>query len=301
MYRWRSNSIMYINTAGLSRSMILTHYEAQQLLEAKKRGLEDIEISLDLNISKSKAKIENNNVIFPAGQKLKVSSLKKIIKKDTSCFLIRDNSLVKIQLFSDETNRFYKLVPTKDAPTIEISGIRMHVTKEMSPMQDTQKKIESIAPIKGHVLDTCMGLGYTAVALSKAADFVFTCERDENVIEIARLNPWSKELFDNKKISILKTDVFKEVKVFKSSMFDAVIHDPPRLGLASELYSSEFYRQVYRVLKNKGRLYHYTGSPGSRNRKINLAGNVSKRLRQAGFKSIKKAHYGLKAEKLKFE
>ena len=277
--------------------MIINSVQALKLLEANKKGLKEAEISLDLNKTLSKVKIQNNEFVFPDNQKLEESQLKKPIKDDTSCFLVRGNALVKIQLFSNETNKFYKLVPTKDAPTIEISGIRMHATKDMTPMEDTRKKIESISPIKGNVLDTCMGLGYTAIAASKYADFVMTCERDENVMEIAKHNPWSIELFNNKKISILKTDVLGEIRIFKSSMFDAIIHDPPRLSLASELYSLDFYRQLFRVLKNKGKLYHYTGSPGSKNRKVNLAGNVSKRLKQAGFRNIQKAHYGLTAAK----
>jgi len=312
----------------------MTSVQAFQLLEAKKKRHNEVEISLDLNmsktlrtkstervfehrqkslvylelkkqrshpaifeISKSKIKIQSSQFIFPDNQRLEESQLKKPIKDDASCFLVKDNSLIKIQLFSDETNKFYKLVPTKDAPTMEISGIRMHVTKEMSPMEDTSKKIESISPFKGIVLDTCMGLGYTAIAASKQADLAITCEKDENVMEMARLNPWSKELFSNKKINILKTNIFDEIKVFKSSMFDAIIHDPPRLSLASELYSLNFYKQLFRVLKNNGKMYHYTGSPGSKNRKINLAGNVSKRLKQAGFRNIQKAHYGLTASK----
>ena len=277
--------------------MILSSYQARQLLEAKKKDLKEIEISLDLNKTLSKINIEGNFFIFPQNEKISEEQLKKPIKNENACFLLRDNSLIKIQLFSDETNKFYKLVPTKDAPTIEISGIRMHVTKDMTPMQDTNRKIESIAPIHGYILDTCMGLGYTAIAASKSADFVITCERDENVLEIAKYNPWSKELFYNKKISILKTNILDEIKVFKSSMFDFIIHDPPRLSLASELYSLDFYKQIFRVLKNNGRLYHYTGNPGSKNRKINLVGNVSKRLKQAGFKNVEKVHYGLRAEK----
>src|SRR3989338_4470316 len=269
--------------------MILTYNEAHILLEANKKELKEAAVSLDLNKTLSEIKIENGCFIFPDNQKLGESQLKKPVKDDTSCFLVRDSSLVKIQLFSNETNKFYKLVPTKDAPTIEISGIRMHVTKEMSPIWDTNKKIESISPINGFVLDTCMGLGYTAIAASKQAEFVMTCEKDENVIEIAKHNPWSQELFDNKKISIIKIDILKEINSFKSSMFDAVIHDPPRLNLASELYSFDFYKQIYRVLKNNGKLYHYTGSPGSRNRNVNLAGNVSKRLKKAGFRNIQKA------------
>ena len=277
--------------------MIIYSHQANQLLEARKKGLKEAEISLDLNLTKSKVKIENDFFIFPDNQKLDESQLKKPIKDNTSCFLIKDNLLFKIQLFSNKTNKFYKLVPTKDMPTIEISGIRMHATKDFTPMEDTKRKIESISPIKGMVLDTCMGLGYTAIAASKLADFVFTCERDENVIEIANHNPWSKELFNNSKISIIKTDIFNEIKVFKSNMFDAVIHDPPRLSLATELYSLYFYKHIFRVLKNNGKLYHYTRSPGSKFRKINLAGNVSKRLKQAGFKNIEKVHYGLRAKK----
>ena len=277
--------------------MIISHYQAHELLYGKKNELKETNISLDLNISKSKVKIESDLFVFSDGQKLDIGQLKKIMKNDTACFLIKDNSPVKIQLFSQDTNKFYKLVPTKDAPTIEISGIRMHATKDMTPLEDTKRKIDSIKPLKGFVLDTCMGLGYTAIAASKHADLVITCEKDENVIEIAKFNPWSKELFDNKKISILKTDVFEEIKVFKNNMFDIIIHDPPRLSLASHLYSLEFYKQLFRVMKNGGKLYHYTGSPGSKFRKINLAKNVAKRLKTAVFKEIKESHYGLTAFK----
>src|SRR3989338_2587672 len=171
--------------------MILSYIQAQQLLEANKKGLKNAEISLDFNIFKSEVKIAEDFFILPDNQRLDESQIKKVIKNETSCFLVEGDSLIKVQLFSEHTNKFYKLVPTKDAPTLEISGIRMHVTKEMTPMEDTKKKIEIISPIKGMVLDTCMGLGYTAILASKYADFVMTCEKDENVIEIAKFNPWS--------------------------------------------------------------------------------------------------------------
>ncbi len=277
--------------------MIISQYQATQLLEAKEKRLKEVHVSLDLNKSKLPVKIENGLFIFPDSQRLDESKLKKAIKDGTSCFLIRDGSLIKIKLFSEKTNKFYKLVPTGDAPTIEISGIRMHVTKNFSPIEDTQRKISSIFPVKGTILDTCTGLGYTAIMASKYAGLVVTCEKDDNVLEIAKLNPWSEELFSSKKIKMLRASIFDEVRSFRKSMFDAVIHDPPRLSLAPELYSLEFYRQIYGVLKENGKLYHYTGSPGSRFRKINLAGNVSERLSNAGFKCIQKAHYGLTAEK----
>jgi hypothetical protein len=273
--------------------MIIAYPQAVQMLKADAK---EQSISLDLNISQSKVKIEEGSYIFPDGQILDKSKLEKVIKDYTSCFLIRANSLIKIQLYSDQTNRFYKLVPTKDAPTLEISGIRMHVTKSMTPMQDTDQKIKSVSPIRGIVLDTCMGLGYTAIAASRTADFVFTCEKDENVIEIAGVNPWSKRLW-SKNISIIKASIFNQIKLFKSGMFDIVIHDPPRLSLAPELYSKEFYEEAYRAIKHGGKIYHYTGNPGSKNRNMNLPKSISDKLRSAGFKDIKKAHFGLVSKK----
>ena len=277
--------------------MIITSKQASALLGARKIGLKSTEVSLDFNRTKSKVIIEDGSFIFGDGVRITEKLIEKILKDQKSCFLVKDGALVKIQMFSEQTNRYYKFVPTDSAPTIEISGIRMHVTKGMSPLEDASKKIESISPITGFVLDTCMGLGYTAILASKTAQIVITCEKDQNVIEMARINPWSKEMFDNKKISVINTSVFDEIKIFKSEMFDFIIHDPPRLSLATELYSQEFYRQIFRILKRDGRLYHYIGTPGSKNRNINLASNVSKRLKIAGFKKIFAVHYGLAAFK----
>jgi uncharacterized protein len=273
--------------------MIISHFQAKRLQKAKKEGLKSVNISLDLGITEDIVKINDKGYFFSDGQVLEEVHLKKVDKDDTSCFLIRDNSILKMKLFSEKTDRLYKLVPTKDAPTIEISGIRMHATKQMTPMQDTRKKLESIGPVFGNVLDTCMGLGYTAIEASKTADIVFTCEKDENVLEMAKHNPYSKDLFNNKKISIIKTNSFEEIKVFKSAMFDFVIHDPPRLSLASYLYSAEFYKQVIRVLKKGGKLYHYTGNPGSKKRNVKLPANVMKKLKHVGFKDVKLVHYGV--------
>lgn len=267
------------------------------MLEARSRGLKYAEVSLNLNISVTKISISENLFEFPENEKVSESELSKAIKDDKSCFLIKNNSLAKMQFFSDKTNKYYKLFPTKGAPTVEISGIRMHATKNFTPWEDTKKKIDSISPLRGKVLDTCTGLGYTAILASKTADSVITFEKDENMQEIAMLNPWSEKLFNNKKICIMKADVYSGIVNFKSGIFDAVIHDPPRLSLAPELYSANFYAQIYRILKNHGRLYHYTGFPGGKSRNINLPGNVAKRLRSAGFKDVKNAHYGLTGRK----
>ena len=66
------------------------------------------------------------------------------------------------------------------------------------------------------------------------------------------------------------------------------MHDPPRFSMGSELYTSEFYSQLHRVLKPKGVLYHYVGSPGSKHRKRDLQKGILTRLREAGFKQVKR-------------
>ncbi len=143
----------------------------------------------------------------------------------------------------------------------------MHRTKEVNPLQDTRNKVNAVKPEEGEtVLDTCMGgLGYTAIEASKRGAYVITVEKDKNVIELARINPWSRELFTGGKVQVIQGDVFEVVRRFRDGSFDVVIHDPPRFSLAGQLYSGEFYRELYRVLRPGGRLFHYVGNPGGRN------------------------------------
>ncbi len=61
------------------------------------------------------------------------------------------------------------------------------------------------------------------------------------------------------------------------------LHDPPRFGIAGELYSQAFYDQLARVLRRKGKLFHYTGSPNKLTSGRDVPNEVATRLRRAGF------------------
>ncbi len=278
--------------------MLISVYQAEELIKAYNKKSAEIEISLDLGLTKSKVTIKNNSFVFFDNQKLTLEDIKKIIKKDTKCFSIENNSIISLSIFSEDTNNFYKLVPTgaNKWPTIEISGIRMHVTKTMSPKEDTDKKISFVSPCIGNVLDTCTGLGYTAIMAAKTADLVFTIEKDANVIELEKINPYSRWLFDNPKIKRLHGDSFEEVKKFKACYFDRIIHDPPRLALSTLLYSDEFYKELYRILRSKGRIFHYTGDPGSK-KGLDIRLGIIKRMSKVGFSNINRVFNGLVAEK----
>jgi len=180
----------------------------------------------------------------------------------------------------------YALVKTSGAPTLAINGIRMHRTKDITPLEDAASKINLLKIRRGFVLDTCCGLGYSAIEASKFADNVITFEKNPHVIEIAKQNEYSRKLFEKNNIRLINGDIYEEIKKFDSKLFDYVIHDPPRLALAGELYGRIFYDELYRVIKAGGKMFHYIGSPGSRYRHKNIKKGVMRRLNDAGFKSV---------------
>jgi predicted methyltransferase len=174
----------------------------------------------------------------------------------------------------------------------------MHRIKNITPCQAASAMIGTIAPFRGSVLDTATGLGYTAIEAAKTAGEVITIELDPMALEMAGFNPWSRSLFTNQKIIQVMGNSLEKIGEFPGERFSSIIHDPPSVSLAGELYSGEFYKQTYRVLKPHGRMFHYIGDPtsaiGARTTK-----GVQKRLRDAGFRSValKPSAYGVLAEK----
>ena len=85
-----------------------------------------------------------------------------------------DGTLEEIRFFSSATSREYSLLATSGAPTMLISGIQMHRTTGIDPIADTELKVRAIAPVRGAVLDTANGLGYTAIEAARTAEHVVT-------------------------------------------------------------------------------------------------------------------------------
>jgi uncharacterized protein len=108
---------------------------------------------------------------------------------------------------------------------------------------------------------------------------------DPTAQEMARFNPWSRSLFDNPKIEQIIGDTFDEIQNFEDGTFSCIIHDPPMLSLAGDLYAGDFYAECYRVLRRNGRLFHYIGDPDSRSGARTTKG-VVRRLQEAGFTRV---------------
>jgi predicted methyltransferase len=178
-----------------------------------------------------------------------------------------------------------KLVPTEwGPPTFEIDGIKMLPTAELSPWEDARRMVELIRPRGSVILDTCGGLGYFAAwCLAGDARQVISFEKNPDVIWLRGINPWSPGA--DSRLALERADVTERIGTLPAASVDAALHDPPRFGMAGELYSLAFYEQLARVIKPRGRLFHYTGSPNRLGSGRDVAAEVARRLGHAGFRT----------------
>ena len=176
-----------------------------------------------------------------------------------------------------------KLVPTDwGPPTFEIDGIKMLPTSLVSPWEDARDKVDLVRPAGRRVLDTCGGLGYFAAwCLARGAREVRSFERNPDVLWLRNLNPWSPG--PDPRLHLEQGDVSQRIQELPAGGFEAVLHDPPRFGIAGDLYSQAFYDQLARVLTPGGRLFHYTGVPNRLSSGRDLPAEVTRRLKRSGF------------------
>jgi predicted methyltransferase len=189
----------------------------------------------------------------------------------------------EFQPVSRYTGALVKLVPTDwGPPTFEIDGIKMLPTLQLSPYTDAERKVGLISPRGKTILDTCGGLGYfAACCLQGGAARICSYEKNADVIWLRTLNPWSPGV--DPRLNLANEDVSSVISELPAAHFDAVLHDPPRFGIAGELYSQAFYEQLARVLKPKGLMFHYTGTPNKLTSGRDVPNEVANRLRIAGF------------------
>lgn len=265
---------------------LLTHVEASALLAAVRDGHAAAVVSLDLGRSETTVRIEQGAAQIGAAA-LPAAALAKIAGDPNKCFRIIDGEPQAVALFSATTGWARSLLPTGEAPTTLVAGFTMHRIRGTTPLADTRAKVYALGRGRGRVLDTATGLGYTAIELARTGREVLTVELDPAAIALARLNPWSRELFANPNIEVVIGDVAELAADWETGAFSAVLHDPPTMQLSGALYAGAFYRQLHRVLKPGGRLFHYVGDPQSGTGAKTTAG-VVRRLQEAGFENVRR-------------
>ncbi len=275
---------------------VLAQRQAHQLLAAHAAGAVTATVSLDLELTTSAVACEAEGLRLPDTTLLPWDELTTIAAREGACYAVRAPAAPglpacseRIAQFSEAMGRQYSLYPTAGAPTLLIGGFSMHRIKETDPMRDTHTKVRAVAPLRGRVLDTSTGLGYTALVAARGKDVieVVTIELDPTTLAIARDNPWSRELFSNPKIHQRIGDSYDIVPELPAESFTRIIHDPPIFSLAGELYSGAFYAQLFRVLRRGGRLFHYIGKLNSKG-SGGVARGAMRRLHDAGFARVER-------------
>lgn len=269
---------------------------ARQALEAIANGHSYVRLSTDLNLSERGFSVSDQGLVLDENNRLSINELKRIVKKTQRIYLCRDGDMNPLE---DRSSGYYKLVPTAGAPLLEISGVKMHISKGTDPFASASEMAQQAVRKGDKVLDCCSGLGYAAIAANRlGASEVLSIELSREVMGLRAQNPWSNDL-GQKGIVQRQGSSYELIGTMPATSFDSIIHDPPRFSLAEELYSEEFYREIFRVLRRDGRLFHYTGNPHVVKKGSSFVDGVICRLKAAGFRHVKKVEHlmGVRAQK----
>lgn len=275
-----------------------SHHEATRALDARDAGESTVEISLDFHLTpRVRGAIEDAGVRATTSDGEATfatwSALESVAKDERGVYEPEDEGnwleggLRKVQTFSEDTGRAVSLMPSGETTpaTALIGGFSMHrFGVGVDPEEDTRKKLGAIAPIRrdARLLDVCTGLAYTScMAFSEYGCRVSTIELDRSMTEMCHVNPHSRALFEGQ-IEQLYGNGADVVKTFEDNTFDYIVTDPPTFSLAGELYSAEFYADLKRILRPKGKVYHYIGDPKSSSGG-KVAAGVVRRLKEVGF------------------
>ncbi|HEU0305678.1 MAG TPA: SAM-dependent methyltransferase [Lysobacter sp.] len=261
---------------------LLTRPIAEELQAARDAGADTWTGSLDLGRSSSEARLETDTWQWRDQRYPYPPTL-----KDRTIHYWDGDAFVPVSRYS---GALIKLVPTEwGAPTFEIDGIKMLPTAKTSPIDDARRKVALVEPRGKAVLDTCGGLGYfAACCLEAGAVRIHSFEKNADVLWLRTLNPWSPDPdapASGGRLQLTHADVSQAIAQIADASVDGLLHDPPRFGIAGELYSQMFYDQLARVLRRGGRLFHYTGSPNKLTSGRDVPREVAKRLDKAGFKT----------------
>lgn len=260
---------------------LLTRRTAEALLRAHTAGAAHWQCSLDLGRSEQPVALSAEGFTWGAAQYPWPAGR----LKDRTLYWWDGEDYAAVSRYS---GALIKLVPTEwGPPTFEIDGIKMLPTAKTSPLDDARRKVALVRPQGATVLDTCGGLGYfAACCLEGGVARMLSFEKNPDVLWLRTLNPWSPDPDAPEhagRLELREGDVSQAIAALPDAAFDAVLHDPPRFGIAGELYAQAFYEQLARVMRRGGRLFHYTGNPNALTSGRNVPREVVARLKTAGF------------------
>jgi predicted methyltransferase len=274
-------------TAGKAATppYVISHVQLGPVWSARAQTAATCDASLDLGRSQSKIELNDAGITLPDGQFLSWTTLREVEEHTNVCFTVENGALLPIRGLSEDSQRIFQLMPTDGAPAMLVAGFTMHRFRDVDPYEGAARMVRALSPLRGRLLDTATGLGYAALEASKFARQVVTIELDPMAQEMLRANPWSRPLLSKSNVSQLIGNSAELITTFDDECFAAVLHDPPAVNLAGELYAESFYAEVHRVLQRGGRFFHYIGDPNSSSGGRTTRG-VIRRMQSAGFARV---------------
>ena len=176
-----------------------------------------------------------------------------------------------------------KFVKTKDGSfTLYDEGVGECCHSLSGALEEAYKKyVEPANLFRGaFVLDVCFGLGYNSYFALKEGANVVGIEKSLEVLGKIKTVDLGGEYelikkvvggFENSRFKLYVGDVRDVVKKLKFG-FDAVLFDPFSPGKCPEMWSVEFFKDIYKLMKKNARLTTYS-----------CASMVRKNLREVGF------------------
>jgi len=244
-----STKLLKVPTEYLSWAGCISYHEARDLLAMRSSvplPLET-EASIDLALSKTRIKLTADGLCTVHDEDRLLATwdeLQMIADKKQGCYALYDDGSKPwhVSTISSSSGIPASLCPplqASGAPTMILGGFTMHriAGDDMNPTVDTAAKLSCFRFFPGaSVLDTCMGLGYTALGAARKVGptgRVVTVEYDVASVEMAAHNPWSKGLFDGTlPVEVHQGDSCEIVRQFPAQTFNFVCHDPPARALS---------------------------------------------------------------------
>ncbi len=265
----------------------LTGYDCQRILAAILMGTKTVErligpedATSTVEILETGCRLTDDDVL------VSIEDLERMARPAHGYFLYVDDGWHKQVAFSPSTKLQVGLYATETGtPALMVGGFPMHRHKGIDPWESSLAMVNAVPRVYGRVLDTTCGLGYVALAAAKRAVRVTTTEVDPAVCDLHHASPWSARLYTTPNITVINESCLSYVSGQAAGSYDVIFHDPPTVQIAGDLYSQAFYAELHRLLSRRGVLFHYIGSPESRNGSTMMRG-TKRRLSEAGFEKV---------------
>lgn len=265
--------------------MYLTLQTINELEKAKKENKKEITLSLDLGLTKKTISVDNLSSI--------ISNCPKIRNEDIVFYDENKKMGFKLQIANENGICSLRKDFKESKPVLYINAVKMNVSKDFGIDGYNENVIKNLQLKKtDFVLEICTGAGYKTILLVEKAKKVISVEKSEDVLELMKYNPYTKDLQNKTNLEIINIDAIKFVRNTKEK-FDKILHDPPTYKFAPELYTEKFYKDLFLISENGCIFFHYTGNPGNKFRGTDIIKATVERAISAGWKLIKKEDLGI--------